>query len=214
MDTFSKAFAEAIRHAGIRNDYLASKIGASSNQVSQWRRGRRPIPAHFATNLGTLLSVPPETISSAYARLVEAGMMLEPRETPVPKEHVRIPRLPEFGRPETLEGCCLLEILARRKLGATALEHARWTLQPNAAMSPLIERDAVLLVDARATDQADVMDGAIYAFTIWGRPDVRRILVRRDHWLLVGQSAEVERIEVYEADLKQLQLFGMVVGWL
>lgn len=198
----------------MRNDFIASKVGASSNQVSQWRRGRRPVPAHFASNLGSILSVPPESISGAYARLIEAGLGIEPHEAPTPKSHVRIPRLADFGRPESLTDCFLLELLALRKLGATPLEHARWTLQPNAAMAPLIERDAVALVDTRATNQADVMDGAIYAFTIWGRSDVRRILVRRDHWLLVGQSAEVERIEVHEADLKQLQLFGMVVGWL
>ena len=74
MDPYTQAFAEAIKTAGMRNDYIALKTGVSSNQVSQWRRGRRPIPAQYAPTLGALLAVPPERISVAYARLVEAGV--------------------------------------------------------------------------------------------------------------------------------------------
>lgn len=214
MDPYTQAFAEAIKTAGMRNDYIALKTGVSSNQVSQWRRGRRPIPAQYAPNLGALLAVPPERISVAYARLVEAGVMAEAMEMPIPKGHVRIPRLADFGRPDALDDCYLLEFVARRKLGATPVEDARWTLQPSQALAPLIERDALVLVDARATAQSDVVDGAIYAFTLWGRPDIRRVLVRRDHWLLVGHSSDTERTEVYEADLPHLRLFGLVVGWL
>jgi transcriptional regulator with XRE-family HTH domain len=215
MSDYSKALTEAIKRAGVRNDYIAQQIGVTSgNQVSQWRRGRRPIPAHVAPKLAALLSVPPEAISAAYARLLDAGMPPEPQETLIPSGHVRIPSLAEFGRTGAMDDCYLLDVLARRKLGTTPLEHARWTLQPNATMAPLIERDDVLLVDARATQRADVMDGSIYAFTIWGRADARRILVRRDHWVLAGQSPEVDRITVYESDLEQVRLFGMVVGWL
>jgi DNA-binding transcriptional regulator YdaS (Cro superfamily) len=214
MDSYTQAFAEAIKTAGMRNDYIALKTGVSSNQVSQWRRGRRPIPAQYAPHLGSLLTVAPEQISVAYARLVDAGVMAEARDMPVPKAHVRIPRLPDFGRPDALDDCFLLDFVARRKLGATPIEDARWTLQPSQALAPQIERDALVLVDARATGQSDVVDGAMYAFTLWGRPDIRRILVRRDHWLLVGQSSDTGRTEVYEADLPHLRLFGMVVGWL
>ena len=214
MDSYTQAFAEAIQTAGMRNDYIALKTGVSSNQVSQWRRGRRPIPAQYAPNLGALLAVPPERISVAYARLVEAGVMAEAMEIPVPKGHVRIPRLADFGRPDALDDCYLPEFVVRQKIGATPIEHVRWTLQPSQALAPQIERDALVLIDTRVTKHADVVDGANYVFTLWGRPDIRRILIRRDLWLLTKYNSETERTDVYETDLTHLNLFGLVVGWL
>lgn len=216
MDAFALSLSDAIDRSGMRSDHIAKQVGASANQLSQWKNGRRPVPAHYAPGLASVLSVAPEAISSAYARIAQAGLTADGREeTPyVPNGNVRIPRLAGFGKPNSMDDCYLLETLAHRKLRATPPEHCRWTLQPNAAMSPLIERDDVLLIDVRAVEHADIMDGALYAFALWGRPDVRRVFVRRDHLLLVAHSPEVERIEVHSDDMGEFKLFGMVVGWL
>lgn len=215
MDAFAQALDTAIDQSGMRGDHLAKQIGATPNQLSQWRNGRRPVPAHYAPPLASLLSVRPETISNAYARVIEAEFSIDGDDgEAIPSGNVRIARLGDFGKPDAMDDCYLLEVLARRKLGTTPVDHCRWALQPNAAMAPLIERDSVLLVDTRISDHADVMDSAIYAFTLWGRPDVRRIFVRRNHLLLVAQCPEIERIEVHRDDLADLQLHGMVVGWL
>jgi len=55
----------------------------------------------------------------------------------------------------------------------------------------LIRRNALVLVDTSVTRHEDVVDGGLYAYTLWGRPDIRRFLPRRDGWLLVGQSPGV-----------------------
>jgi hypothetical protein len=216
MDAFAQALSDAIDQSGMRGDHIAKQVGTTPNQLSQWKNGRRPVPAHYAPSLASVLLIRPESISNAYARVIDAGLTIDAvnGSSLVPNGNVRIHRLAEFGRPDAMDDCYLLEVLARRKLGTTPTECCRWTLQPNAAMSPLIERDSVLLIDTRITDHADVMDGAIYAFILWGRSDVRRIFVRRDHLLLVAQSPEVERIEVHRDDFAELRLYGMVVGWL
>jgi hypothetical protein len=216
MDSFAQALSDAIDDSGMRGDFIAKQIGTSANRLSQWKNGRRPVPAHYAPTLAAVLAVPPERISGAYAKVIEAGLSIDSanRSAPIPSGNVRIPRLADFGRPEAMDDCYLLEVIARRKLGTTPVDDCRWALQPNAAMSPLIERDCVLLIDTRITRHADIMDGAVYAFTLWGRSDVRRIFVRRDHLLLAAHNSEVERIEVHGDDLADLHLHGLVVGWL
>lgn len=216
MDAFAQALSDAIDQSGMRGDHIAKQVGTTPNQLSQWKNGRRPVPAHYAPGLASVLLIRPESISNAYARVIEAGFTIDGvnGEVAVPVGNVRIPHLGAFGRPDMMTDCYLLEVLARRKLGTTPIESCRWALQPNGAMSPLIERDNVLLIDIRTTVHAEVMDSAIYVFTLWGRPDVRRIFVRRDHLLLVAHSPEVERIEVHGDDLADLNLHGMVVGWL
>lgn len=216
MDPFTAALTEAIDRSGMRGDHIAKQIGTSANQLSQWKNGRRPVPAHYAPNLASVLSIAPESISNAYARIIEAGLHGDVRDASlaVPRGNIRIPPLQDFGRPGLLDDCYLLEVVAHRKLGTTPPEHCRWTLQPNAAMSPLIERDAVLLVDCRKIDRSDLIDGAIYVFNLWRRQDVRRIFIRRDHLLLAAQSPEADRIEVYDDDFHELEIHGTVVNWI
>jgi hypothetical protein len=59
-----------------------------------------------------------------------------------------------------------------------------------------------------------VVDGGLYAYALWGRTDIRRVSIRRDAWVLVGESEERARTPVPIADLAELRLLGMVIGWL
>ena len=69
MDKYARTFAEAMDFTGTRNTIVAAHARVGSNNVSQWRTGRRPIPAERAVAIAALLGVAPESISEAYERL-------------------------------------------------------------------------------------------------------------------------------------------------
>ena len=132
----------------------------------------------------------------------------------VPIEHVAIQHLPGFGRGDGCERILLPEFIVRRELGPTQIENVRWAVQLSRAMEPEIKRFALVLVDTSISRHEDVVDGGIYAYTLWGRPDIRRLLVRRDAWCLVGQGGGSERIDVSTTDLSNIRIHGAVTGWL
>lgn len=221
MDKYAQAFADAMNETGVRNTTVAAQLeGIGYNNVSQWRTGRRPIPADHAPAIAALLDVPPERISKAYARRMhaESARMAMASGSPdrgiVPTEHVAIHHLPGFGRGDGCERILLPEFIVRRELGPTAIENVRWAVQLSRAMEPEIKRFALVLVDTSISTHEDVVDGGIYAYTLWGRPDIRRLLVRRDAWSLVGQGGGSERIDVSAADLSNIRIHGAVTGWL
>ena len=220
MNKYTHAFVAAMDQTRIRSRTLAAHVGKiSDNSVAQWRSGRRPIPAEYAVKIAKLLDVPPETISESYDRLLKSGVItsgagmfgaaVEP-----PAGHVVLDRLPGFGRPGELERIWLPEIMLRRELAATPVENVRWLTQLSRTMEPEIKRHAVVLVDITATRHEDVVDGGLYAYALWGRTDIRRVSIRRDAWVLVGESEERARTPVPIADLAELRLLGMVIGWL
>lgn len=213
-DPYAENFDAAVERSGMRNTHIAHTMDINVNLISIWRRGHQPIPPIHALRLATLVGETPERISRGYDQLLKAGVIPSWPHMPPPQDHVFIPRLLDFGRGDGPEGCYLPEFLLRRELGTTPLDAVRWAHLPSLALTPLIKRDALMLVDSRICDHANVVDGAVYAFTLWGRPEARRILLRRNHWQLVGQSAESERVDIYDDDMEQLKLFGMVVGWL
>ena len=219
MDRYARAFAEAMDSTGTRNITVAAHARVGSNNVSQWRTGRRPIPAERAVAIAALLGVAPERISEGYERLLHAGYTpphkaasLGARTGASPVDHVTIERLPEFGHSEGPARILLPDFLARRKIGLTAIEEVRWTFQPSHAMEPEIERHALVLVDITATQHDQVVDGGTYAYSLWGRPDVRRLLIRRDHWLVLGYGKDAEYTEVQTSELPNLKIFGAVLG--
>jgi hypothetical protein len=220
MNKFSQAFADAMERTGIRNTVVAAHLGTIGyNNIAQWRTGRRPIPAEHAAKVAALLGVPPESISEHYDRLLHAGAVLPGAVGPAsrsspPARHSVISQLEGFGRAEEPDRIWLPESVVKRKLGPTPVEHVRWALQLSWAMAPEIERHALVLVDITANRHDEVLDGGLYAYSLWGRPDIRRITIRRDAWGLVGTNPEVERIAVGESELSQLHIFGAVVGWL
>lgn len=220
MNKYTQAFVAAMDHTRIRSRVLASQVGTfSDNSVAQWRSGRRPIPAEYAVKIAELLGVPPETISQPYDRLLQSGVIPSGMKTVEswshpPAGHAVIERLSGFGRPDEQEHLWLPEIMLRRELGATPIENVRWATQQSRTMEPEIKRHAVILVDIGATRLDDVVDGAVYAYSLWGRADIRRIAIRRDAWVLVGENEERARTPVPIAELSELHLFGMVIGWL
>lgn len=218
MNKYAQAFAQAMDATGTRNTAVASHAGVLENNVSQWRTGRRPIPAERAVAVSALLGVPPERISEAYERLLLAGYSAPAmpvqnlREDAVPAGHVAIERLEDFGRPEGPAHILLPEFLSHRKIGLTPMEHVRWTLHPSRAMEPEIDRHALVLVDITACSHEHVVDGGIYAYTLWGRPDIRRVLIRKNSWSVACYGKDADSTDVPDSDLGNLHIFGAVIG--
>jgi DNA-binding transcriptional regulator YdaS (Cro superfamily) len=219
MNKYTEAFVAAMDQTRIRSRTLAAQVGTfSDNSVAQWRSGRRPIPAEYAVKIGKILGVPPESISQPYDRLLQSGAIAsvngpEAWANP-PVGHAVIERLQGFGRADEQERIWLPELMLRRELGATPIENVRWVTQQSRTMEPEIKRHAVILVDIGATRHEDVVDGGVYAYSLWGRTDVRRVAIRRDSWVLVGDNEERAKTSVPIAELSELHLLGMVIGWL
>lgn len=126
--------------------------------------------------------------------------------------HVELEVLPGFGLPEGPTNILLPQFVLQRKIGMAAIGNVRWAIAPSRAMEPEIERHQLVLVDVTHASLADVIDGTTYAYTLWDRPDVRRILHRRDHWSVVGFGKGAESTDVYKDDSDSLIIFGAVVG--
>ncbi len=216
MDKYSRALVEAMEAAGVRTTDLAKRSGVIDNYVSQWRSGRRPVPAERAPMVGDILGVPPERISESYARLLLSGCI--PREGfsagSVPAGHVPLDRLPGFDYGDGPAFILMPEFFIRQKIGLAPIDDVRWTRQPTDAMAPHIPRDMLVLVDTRITSQSRVIDGGLHAFTLFDRPHIRRVLVRRDAWMLCGHDNEKDRIMVPETELPMLEIRGLVIAWL
>lgn len=220
MNKYTEAFVAAMDQTRIRSRTLAAQVGTfTDNSVAQWRSGRRPIPAEYAVKIAKVLGVPPESISQPYDRLLQSGAIPPAADAPEawanpPSGHAVIERLPGFGRTDEQERLWLPEFVLRRELGATPIENVRWATQQSRTMEPEIKRHAVVLVDISATRHEDVVDGGVYAYALWGRADIRRIAIRRDSWVLIGDNEERTKTTVPAADLPELLLLGMVIGWL
>lgn len=216
LDKYSLTFMDLMEVTGIRNTEIAKRAGVVEAYVSQWRTGRRPIPAERAPIVAEMLGVPPERISEPYARLLLAGCI--PRDGfsagSVPAGHLPLDRLHSFDYGDGPSFIVLPEFLVKQKIGMTPIQEVRWTLQPNDAMAPLIMQHSVVLVDARTLTHDRVVDGGLYACTLYGRPHIRRIQIRREGWALCAQDTERDRILVDESELSALLLRGLVVGWL
>jgi DNA-binding transcriptional regulator YdaS (Cro superfamily) len=216
---YTDAFVDAMDKTRIRSRTIAMHLGASDNSVAQWRSGRRPIPAEYAAKIAHLLGVAPETISQPYHRLLQSGVITSRIEgqdasASTPAGHVAIERLPEFGRTDEPAQIWLPEFMLLRELGATPIERVRWVTQQARTMEPEIKRHALVLIDIGSHRHNDVVDGGLYAYTLWGRCDIRRIAIRRDAWILVGADEDRARTPVPTAELPELRLLGMVIGWL
>lgn len=222
MDKYSQAFAEAMERTGTRNVAVSERLGGAVvyNSVSQWRTGRRPIPAEHAPVIAAMLGVAPETISRSFERYLldqSAKLTITAKlqgSGAIPSGHISIERLEDFGRAEGPDRIWLPEFLARRELGLSALENVRWTVQLSRAMEPEIRRYELVLVDISAVDHHHVIEGSVYAFTLKGRPDIRRISMRREVWVLECRDETIADIEVSDSELRDLHIHGVVVGGL
>jgi DNA-binding transcriptional regulator YdaS (Cro superfamily) len=220
LDKYAQAFADAMKRAGVRNTVVSTHVGTVGNNcIAQWKTGRRKIPANHAPKVAVLLGVPPEIISESYDRLKKVGALLpqanghDDQKLP-PSHHIVLSQLEDFGRAEDQDRIWLPESVSKRKLGLTRPDDVRWTLQHSRSMEPEIERQALVLIDITAQQQEDVVDGGLYAYALWGRPDIRRIQIRRGVWTFIGANPGVERVDVPDDELAELRVFGAVIGWI
>ncbi len=217
-EAFARAFREAMTRNNVRNIDIVNRFGVDSSYVSQWRSGDRPIPADKAEELGLLLGVLPETISEPFHRkrvgltipsTAEAGS----RQVLVDMAgHTKIERLADFPAPDGPQFLILPTFLVRAKSGHAALENVRWVLNPSRAMEPEISSGALVLVDASVRTHDAVIDGVTYAYSLRNRPDIRRILIRKDHWSVTGYGKHSDLTDVYESELQSLEICGLVLG--
>lgn len=220
MNPYTANFVAAMQATGTRNRTLVAALNnrVSSSDISSWRAGRRPIPAEHAPVLGTVLGIPPERISEAYERLLLAGLPAQATsemQTPgLISGHLTIPRLEGFGPFAGPPRIVIPELIARPRIGMTSLTALRWTLQPSLAMEPEIRQGTLIFVDTSIRQHEQVIDRGIYAYTLWGRPDIRRVQVRRDAWALCCADKEADATLVAESELDQVVLLGAVVGWI
>jgi Peptidase S24-like len=222
VDKYAKQFADAMERKGMRNTTVAAYLGGmvTPNNVSHWRTGRRGIAKDHAHALAILLDVPAERISKVYdqelrATTALAAMAAHGARTGVAAEgYVAIDLLEGFSGTDGANRIVLPEWLVRRELGAIPIEHLRWALQPSRAMEPDIKRHALVLVDTRIQQDSQVVDGGLYAFSLWGHPDIRRLRIGKDGWTLLANSSDVERMRVTQAERASFRLFGEIVGCL
>lgn len=220
QDKYARSLTEAMDTAGIKNVDLAKAASVGSNNVAHWRAGRRPVPADRAMAIAALLGVPPERISKAYDikhRGQPALKLPSLRNTeygPCPDGHLIIQQLEGFARMDGPACLWIPEIMLRREVGLIPMENLRWTTQHSRTMEPTIKRQAIVLLDITSSRHEHVVDGDIYAFTLYGRPDIRRVAVRRKEWVFTGQAPDVDRTVVPLDELPELCIFGAVIGWL
>ncbi len=220
MDKYAEALMQAMEETDTSSTRVAEVARVGRNNVAHWRAGRRPIPAEHAMSIAALLGVAPERISKAYDQRLRTDSarqvmgMQRSLSAPSPDGHVAIDRLPHFGRGDGPNRIWLPEFIVRRELGLTTIDNVRWAVQPSRAMEPEIRRHALVLLDVGIGRQEHVLDGGIYAYTLWGRPDIRRIAIRRNAWLLIGNDKGAERMEVLEADLPNLTILGAMAACL
>jgi hypothetical protein len=217
---YTANFVAALQATGTRNIKIvaALKNRVSASDVSSWRKGRRPIPAEHAPVVANILGIPPERICEAYERLLLAGLPVQATSDSqihgLISGHLTIQRLEGFGHFAGPPRIVIPELVARPRIGMTSFAALRWTLQPSIAMEPEIRQGVMVFIDTSINRHDQVVDRGIYAYVLWGRPDIRRILVRRDAWALSCADKEADATVIPETELEQVSLLGAVVGWI
>ncbi|MGO1072693.1 hypothetical protein [Lysobacter sp. CA199] len=147
------------------------------------------------------------------SRGVDVYYLLSGQHEPgMPPGHVSLQRLPEFGPADGQTVFVLPEVLVQRKAPGVAIENLRWAFNPSAAMEPQLEYNALVLIDVTQSNLKELVDGATYAYSLWDRPGIRRVLHRRDHWTVVGYGKGADTVDVYKDDADGFEIYGSVVG--
>ena len=220
MNAYNANFVAAMQATNTRNVTLvaALKNRVSASDVSSWRMGRRPIPAEHAPVIATILGIQPESICEAYERLLLAGLPAQATSDSQTQGlisgHLTIQRLEGFGHFGGPPRIVIPELIARPRIGMTSFNALRWTLQPSIAMEPEIRQGVMVFIDTSFNRLDQVVDRGIYAYNLWGRPDIRRIQVRKDTWALSCANKDADATIIPEAELEHISLLGAVVGWI
>ncbi len=218
MNKYATTLARAMEAKSMRIAALAREVGSSASYISQCKAGKLPLSDAYAEEVAALLGVQPQDISEQYARKLKAGAALENMgvrslTAALPPGHVRLEPLAGFG--PLMEGmpyAVMPEALVRKKIAFTPIEQVRYGFNPSKAMAPEIEYGALFLVDASQTAPDEVIDGMVYAYRLHGRPNVRRLLVRKRRLYVGGHHASAAPAPLSDDDLEQLSIGGLVIG--
>lgn len=199
MSALASRLKEERVRLGLNQDAMAAAAGLKRNAQIRYEKGDRSPDAVYLEAVAGLGVDIGYVITGHHRRDVPEGYRV-------------VPRIAEFAGVDIPEVLLFPDFLLRRKIGLTPVDHVRWVLNPSPAMEPVIEQHAVVLVDVSKAGREAVVDGVTYAYLLSGRPDVRRILIRNDHWSVAGPGKGGDYRDVYEADLSKLQVLGAVIG--
>jgi transcriptional regulator with XRE-family HTH domain len=199
MATLADRLREERGRLGMNQDAMAAAAGLKRSAQIRYEKGDRSPDADYLAAVAALGVDVVYVLTGEQSRVVPAG-------------YISVPRVMEFGRFDTPEALLFPDFLLRRKIGVTPVEDVRWLLNPTSAMEPVIEQHAVVLVDVSKSGHEAVLDGLTYAYTLSGRPDVRRILIRTDHWSVASPVKGGDYRDVYDDDMKELKVLGEVIG--
>lgn len=199
MGTMAERLREERGRLGINQDVMAAAAGMKRAAQIRYEKGERSPDADYLAAVATL------GVDVAYVLTGE-------HTTAAPAGYASLPRVMAFGNLDLPETLLLPDFLVRRKIGMTPAMNVGWVMNPSPAMEPVIEQHAIVLLDVTKTGLDAVVDGMTYAYTLSGRPDVRRILIRKDHWTVIGAGKGAELRDVYLSDLAGLKILGAVIG--
>lgn len=184
---------------GLNQDVMAAAAGLKRNAQVKYEKGERSPDAEYLAAVAAL------GVDVAYVLTGEHAQSL-------PVGHVCIARLDGFGALDLPDALVIPEFIVRQRIGITPIDDVRWVVNPSPAMEPAIQQHALVLVDIARSGHGSVVDGVTYAYTLAGRPDVRRVLIRKDHWSVAGVGKGADSRDVYLSDLAGLQIMGTVIG--
>jgi transcriptional regulator with XRE-family HTH domain len=199
MGTLAERLREERGRLGLNQDAMAAAAGMKRSAQIRYEKGERSPDAEYLSAIAEL------GVAIAY---VVTGRQPEY----IPEGYLQLPRIEGFGPIDLPDAVLLPDFIVRHKIGLTPLENVRWVLNPSPAMEPEIEQNALVFIDVSRAGHASVIDGVTYAYTLAGRPDVRRILIRKDHWSVAGVGKATDYRDVYLSDLPGLHVMGTVIG--
>jgi|GEM_PF-6296421 len=194
---------------------LARLAKVSAAAAYAWESGdTKSLKGEVLIRVSDVLEVHPRWLMTGRGPKHEvSGLPMLVSQENMPAEHVQIEHLAGFDVVNGPRYAVLPEILVRRKIGDTPIEHVRWVINPSPAMAPVIEQGALVFVDTRYNSLESVIDGATYAYRLWKRPDLRKIVFRDQHHVtLVGHGKGAPLTDVYEDKLPDLEIGGLVLG--
>lgn len=86
LDAYAKQFSAALDRSRMSSAALAQAVGVDPSYVSQWKTGRRPIPADKAVVTASLIGVNPALISEAYEKVASAGAIEQHGSSDLPSK--------------------------------------------------------------------------------------------------------------------------------
>lgn len=77
LDAYAKNFTSALVRSGMSSAALAQAIGVDPSYISQWKTGRRPIPADKALQVANFIGADATEISEGFERVMESQSLTD-----------------------------------------------------------------------------------------------------------------------------------------